>query len=118
LETISISQVFFGNGTMSSGNILSFYAHNLSALLIVEYGIVSLLLFLFAFAIVSIDVGRHSFYIFPFLLGALISFCSPYVPFIWAAFALIKHLDRLCGYKSVVRERKHNVYSCKQEKTI
>lgn len=114
-ETMTVSQFFFGNGTMASEQILSFYAHNLPALFIVEYGFISFLLFLITFAIISIDVGKHSFYLFPFLLGASISYTSPYLPFLWAAFALIKHLDRLCGYKSVVDKREQNVFLYKEK---
>lgn len=101
LKTISVSQVLFGNGTMSSEHILSFYAHNFVALFIIEFGVIFFFLFLLSIAVVCIDVGKHSFYILPFFIGAAISYMSPYIPFVWTAFALIKHIDRLCGYKSV-----------------
>jgi hypothetical protein len=118
LETISISQVFFGNGTMSSEHILSFYAHNFVALFIVEYGVVFFLLFLLSVFVVSLDVGKYSFYVLPFFVGAGISYISPQIPFVWAAFALIKHTNRLCRDESIDYSNRKNVFSVENQCTL
>jgi len=103
MKSMTLSQFFFGNGTMSSVNILSLYSHNIIALFIIEYGVMSLLLFFLSIIVVCVDTGKYAFYVLPILFGMSISYTSPYLPFLWTAFALIKHLDRLYGYKSVVR---------------
>lgn len=94
LNTCSVFQFLFGNGPNSSNEIFGLYAHNIWSILVVEYGIIHTIVFLFVLILTCIDVGKSSVYVLiPYLIVSL-SFTPIHLQFLFSGFALLKLINR------------------------
>ena len=84
-------QILFGNGELSSPDIIGIGAHNFISALLIESGLISLVLYIWIFVNIAFDT-KSGWYIvlFPFFITSL-SYTPLATPYIFIATLLIKH---------------------------
>ena len=95
LQECDVYTFLFGLGPNQSFKAIGCYAHNIWSIMLLEYGFVGLVLFLLMMIFISFDVGKYFFIVvIPYFLVSL-SFKPIFLQFLFVAFALIKHIDRI-----------------------
>lgn len=95
LQECDVYTFLFGLGPNQSFKAIGRYAHNIWSIMLLEYGFVGLVLFFLMMVFISFDVGKYFFIVaIPYFLVSL-SFTPIFLQFLFVAFALIKHIDRI-----------------------
>lgn len=94
LKSLDLITFLFGTGINSSSEHLSYYAHNVISIYLIEFGFVGFILFIIMFVVIAKSTSKNHFYMtIPYFIAAL-SFTPIIIPYVFCTYSLLYHIKR------------------------